>query len=668
MAFNIQGFSAAAKGMGYNDDEIAAVAAMASSMPQSSGTSLLNEGRALEIEKDKILLDEMRNPKGFKPTGDYTLDLKTDLETGGKFRESIDNYYKSLKTPESAKQEEAKKLKDNTLQAAKAVQTVLDNKESYSSEKEYKDALKYAASRLSSATGFGEGGKALTGAELGILSGSLINIKPQRKQNLLERITGDVPPATGEVLDDEETIRNKMNNAISYLSTGKVAAPGSSTKAGGEGLLPRIQRGAGKEIDAIGKSLKDMYENPQPISINPLENTAKYVGGAAVGLGTSVKNVLTEPGYAVDHPLETTGLALPFLPKIKSAIGGAKNAVLSKAAELTKKSPEIAVGGGVSPAVVAEDLAGRAATDIAVPDINSVVKSESLMKQALQQTKSNTVRGIAKELEQGIATDAQAIEKYAKTLDDAIGPQPLDEVVNQVMAKVAQTPSAKANPQLLDIIEADLKNQLMSGDLEGGLARGEPFSTNISSMNTARKYFTSGKNSWFSNGQPVGNPTNDLQAMQWETANGLKEIMAQADEVGKIKDLLNKQHVAFQTYPVLSKKALSGAGESANSIIGTLRKAFSTVATPVRVGGARSMQGPLPSIGGDIESAPSATLNSTLPAVPRQRIPLEPQIIEKVLKTKGPAQAERMMKDMGLPTIRKDQEKFLRKGAKKKYR
>ena len=63
-------------------------------------------------------------------------------------------------------------------------------------------------------------------AELGILSGSLVNIKPQRQQNWLERITGEVPPATGEITDPEETIRNKMNNALSYLQTGRLPQPG----------------------------------------------------------------------------------------------------------------------------------------------------------------------------------------------------------------------------------------------------------------------------------------------------------------------------------------------------------------------------------------------------------------------------------------------------------
>lgn len=154
---------------------------------------------------------------------------------------------------ESAKEKEAKKAKSDIRDAAIAVNEVLNNKDRYGSEKEYKKALEYAASRLSAKQGFGEGGKVLSPAELGILSGSLINIMPQREQTWFDRtFTGYVPPATGEIADDEEEIRYKMNNAISYINTGKLPPP-QQPQNSGEGMnVTDAVKGVGKFIgDAV---------------------------------------------------------------------------------------------------------------------------------------------------------------------------------------------------------------------------------------------------------------------------------------------------------------------------------------------------------------------------------------------------------------------------------
>lgn len=509
---------------------------------------------------------------------------------------------KPVESKESQKQKDSKVLKDNTLQAAQAMVAVLNNKDKYATSQEYDDAKRYAASRLSAATGFGEGGKVLSGAELGILSGSLINIKPQRKQNIIESITGEVPSATGEIVDPEEVIRNKMNNAIGYLTTGKIPEPTKSTaslpKVPGMNITRGENTRRGQEItSSIGPDIERMGKGIAAIPDQIIQQAAAgksaeqirndMVMGMAKGTVESYKNILSNPEYARQHPVET---ALDLVPLLGFIGKFGKAGVMGKAAQEINAAENI--GSAAKAGGMAEDMAGRAATSLLkAPNIGSVIKSEKLLGEALQNTKSNTPRGMARELELSIPEEGKVIDNHIGAMDQVIGPQPLDETVAQIMTKVSDTVPGRANPEMLSSFEIQLKKLLAAEELEGGLSRGEAFSTNFSKMNDARKYLTSKKDAWFKAGQPVGDKTNDLNAMDWEAANAIKDIISEADRRGVIADALRKQHVAFSTYPVISEQVLANP-EFANTIVGNLRKGLATVTTMPRTAAARAAQGP----------------------------------------------------------------------------
>lgn len=139
----------------------------------------------------------------------------------------------------SAKQKDADIARSDALDRANRVISVLDQKDK--GTKAYSDALNAAVSNYTSAKAFGEGGKNLTGTELSVLAGATPVIK-KHTGNIFEKaaafLTGDEVPTRGEVADDEETIRNKMNNAITVLKSDN--ARKGTTGAVPAGAMPAI--------------------------------------------------------------------------------------------------------------------------------------------------------------------------------------------------------------------------------------------------------------------------------------------------------------------------------------------------------------------------------------------------------------------------------------------
>ena len=161
------------------------------------------------------------------------------------------------------------------VKKAEALKTVIENGQSGKLKgKQYEDALNFAASNLASAKAFAEGGKQFTGTEYGIVAGAIPITEPQRKQNIIERLTGRVPPPTGRVLDDESTLWNKTN------------------------LI----------LETFGKKEKKTEQKKEPVSTEskPIRNITKsrsvegFIENAGTDIGTNLQGFFGLPGALYD--------------------------------------------------------------------------------------------------------------------------------------------------------------------------------------------------------------------------------------------------------------------------------------------------------------------------------------------------------------------------------
>lgn len=470
--------------------------------------------------------------------------------------------------------------------------------------------------------------------------------------------------SSGEKIDQkpQALVTNTVNNALDIVkglpSLGKAAMDISGNTRGINSIL--------------GKQTDPFLEATTAVNLGKglLQNLAQTTGvnKNTIGVGQDGKFYWNPEQQIKDafvhdynHPVDTSLWILPFLKEVKGTSG-----ILGQAAE---DAPSIndALANSTDVNVLPEisSKAGKAATSIVPTHMESVVKAEELMGKALQITGEDPERGIpaansiydiAKRLPEVVSDQGKVIDDWAALKDQTIGPQPLDEVVNQVMSKVKQTASAKANPQLLPAIEDDLKAQLNAGQLEGGMATGNPDGTNFSAINKSRKYMTSGLNSWFNNGQPVGTPTNDLNAMRWAAANGLKEVMAEADNNGTVASALDKQHIALQTEPLFSAEALkeqphttplSARGLLFKSIRSIWTKATGGFTESMKIQDARSLQGSyVPPVPNQPPTLPNIQSNpvpigNALPAIPTTSDPSTPEVINT-----NPENGKKLIRDM----------------------
>lgn len=232
-----------------------------------------------------------------------------------------------------------------------------------------------------------------------------------------------------------------------------------------------------------------------------------------------------------------------------------------------------------------EQLAKRFATSVAVPNPNSVTQSENTMQKAFAMTRGNDPRTIARELEADIPQAGKVITAHAANLDGKVGMQPLSApdntgVLDQIMAEVNKTTPARANPEMATKFQNELQGLLHSGTFgQEGATRGVTDGTTFTKMNDARKYLTSNKSSWFANGQPVGTPTNDQNAMDWAAANAMKRIMGEGDSSGVFKQMLDRQHTALEAAPALAQATLKD--DKMNTVGTMVRKGVNAVADRV---------------------------------------------------------------------------------------
>lgn len=295
---------------------------------------------------------------------------------------------------------------------------------------------------------------------------------------------------------------------------------------------------------------------------------------------------------AIDHPVNTAlAVTAPFtgggnspvedLPPIEDvpAAGGAA----PQAAASTDLPP-------IKTTPMGDNVAGQAATRIATPDLTSVTKSEQMMQKALQTTDSNTVRGIAKELEGNISKVGDSVKAYAKSIDNAVGGMPVDGadgVLPDIRAGLSNESVIQSHPDIATKVEGMLGKSLKEGYLSNGRE-----ATNISSINEARMELNKSiSNSWFANGMPTVSPTDIMNATKWAYSNALKDVMSQADQSGFFKRALDIQHTAYEAGPALSKKALTGQSIDVSSIPAFGKSLMGKITEIPTVMGARKLQG-----------------------------------------------------------------------------
>lgn len=536
-----------------------------------------------------------------------------------------------------------KKGKTNIAQTASKVLEVLDGKDKYASPQEYQDALNYAASDYN-ARGFGEGGKNLTGTEKTILSGTLLNQGEQganAAQKASGYFTGYTPPKKGVVADPEDTIRNKMVQALkaagqdvskyekSSQASSSAPTPSGNTSKSIGGFVSNIGTNTKDIANALlgipGAMVKGDIPFPQMTGGTPVQarKQAEFALNAAKAVGNDLNETAGRPleggdilGRAGEHayqkPVDTAMWVLPPVMEAKGLMG-AKFAEGAKGAEAARAGvalPEIAGNSLV------RDLQGRTATSLASKEIGSEIKNvsqaEELSKTILQSTRSNTTRGIANEIERTVMPKtADIIDRNINQIDNAIGPMPKDQIIEDVISRISKSSEAAVNPQLVDEIRALLRAELKGTALPGGT--GEISGTTASDINNARKLFNEHTRKWYDTGRPTGTPTNDLNSLKADASRALKDILIEADANNVISDALKVQQSAIELREPLSKKALTGGGR-ATGLWSTILNTAEGLSEPFKIMIARGLQGEGNTVskqlrGGTlppIEAAPSA--------------------------------------------------------------
>lgn len=698
MAFDSEGFAKAAKGLGYSDDEIKQVSGMVGSMPVPIS---LQQDR-LNLENSKIKLNQLMNdPLGLNARAQQE---QQDIQASG---------LKDI----------ADKARFNTINVSNA-KNILDLMEQKNAGKlddaTYNSRLKVLASKQASDLGFGVGGKVLSEGEKALLQPQMINFANSKTvsrgswpQRFWGGLTGaPIPEVTKneEVLKDSpQEIANKMQSIISsfgndedkkkYLKAMGIKDPEQVirqtapqyTVGGFAGNVVNNARDVANGVLNIPKNVID-YEKGQMSkaasgninAMNPLTgqlpDLVMNLGKGAVKMANDTLGDPLKGGdvvgraaiHAYNRPIDTAMTVIPMVKGIQS---------LTKP-NISNQLPSIDESAAPKGGII-NDIKGRAATSIGVVDPQSVVKSEAMLKEALQMTKSLTKRGMAKDLENFTPVAGKAIDNYLNIKDQQMGVQPLEPIKDTLREKLEQTSAGQANPELVNQVLKDLDKRASTEALSGDLQKisNSNFGTTNTALNEMRKTWNGSLSKWFKNGQPEASLTDNLNSLKWEASNTLKDILGESDSTGQLKDLIHQQHVALATSPVLSKLALTVPVSHSvwQQAYNTIHGLLNGVGEPIKISVARLMQGkgtnPLNAIQDAIQDATQGEMSGAIPAMdlPQgiSRRPLESNVmgpITNAINTNRPAQSVRLNSAM-LPAItRAEQENYLRAATKRKYK
>ena len=206
-----------------------------------------------------------------------------------------------------------------------------------------KQALNFASSRYAKSYGFGEGGKALTEPELTILGGSMPVIE-QKGQSVIDRLTGRMPPQTGNVKDDLDTLERKMKLVLLADKGNFEEANKILNEVGGgqkDDFFGGLAKNAGTDIKNILNNILNLpraamggiaEEVKQGRPIDPMSLILRGTGNVAKGVSGEYNELLGRPleggdiagramNRAYEKPVSTALDLLPFL-KLKGGNPG----------------------------------------------------------------------------------------------------------------------------------------------------------------------------------------------------------------------------------------------------------------------------------------------------------------------------------------------------------
>lgn len=615
-------------------------------------------------------------------------------------------------TGTTQKQKDAQVAKDQLKANAKAVIDVLDaGKAGKLKGQAYKDALNSVSSNFAASRAFSEGGKSLTGTELSILQGSNPTIELQ-KANIIQNAMGVVPPQTGKVLDDEPTLRRKMQMALKMddpEAAVKELIVSESKRAPEKGLigLPKKEGDTFSGDVDFAKSLGELATNPQAIAELMKMAYAPMMGPVGImsqqgnynkvidAVKTDAQDFVNDPvGTVTRNPIQSAAMALPvidaargLIPAKEAALAGTKTAVKAGEGAAAKTAAKTIVTDALPPIVdnFAKDVQGRIATSVIPAEKGtSVTSAESIAKSLLQSSKSSTTRGIAKEIETNVLPKTgKIIDAEVGKIDKSIGLQPKDEIIAEVIDKIGKSSEARTNPELIAEIHSQLDKELRAYPLEGGPQRGNIYGTSMTDINKARKSLNADTSGWHNSGRPVGTKTNDLNSLKWQASNALKDIMKQADHDNLISDSIDLQHAALEAKGPLSQKALQGSANS--GLWNRLFNLAGAIVEPAQVQGARLMQGPGNSVEQMIQKGQLPPLPNEPFVPPQEALPpivppagkaTDPKILDTIITGKGEPQGTRYVRDNkgklvpqgSISKDRKATEKVIEQAKKKKYK
>lgn len=227
-------------------------------------------------------------------------------------------------TPEQklAKEEKTKaltdivKTKDRNNKISQAAQDFINTYNDISqngdiNSEDAKRKLAFAAGKYNSVVGFGEGGKQLSSAELGILAPTLLKTQRQRDPNVFEKALGWKPELTQGLLDENpQTALEKAKLALQYSNPETAKKYNSISPVSGDtssDFFTQLLKNAGKDSYDILNSFLNIPSNVMQYQADKIKQRGvpatinESIGDAAIA---ATKGMVNEYNQLLGKPLE----------------------------------------------------------------------------------------------------------------------------------------------------------------------------------------------------------------------------------------------------------------------------------------------------------------------------------------------------------------------------